>query len=254
MAPKAQSKDFAILDCLGGVHWPASLFASWRLTLPRSGTVALLGASGIGKSSLFEVLLSFSKGQPQQGFAWQLNVCDQAQPLRLSLLRQNTGLLPWLSAVENVVLRDKVQGLKPDYSAAAVILDKLGFDAHEKAAKPVQLSGGQAQRVGLARILYEQADIVLLDEPFSALDWPRKQALQQLFAKELKGKLTLLITHDPYEALQMADSCLVLAGKPAGPQLTLNLQDQGLRDVTSLEHSRAIKALIQALGKDKLSI
>jgi len=117
-------------------------------------------------------------------------------PGRLSLMAQDDLLMPWLDALENAVLGARLRGQEPDRVHAHAVLDQLGLSEHA-AKRPAELSGGQRQRVALARTLIEDRPVVLLDEPFSALDAGTRARMQDLAADHLGGRTVLMVTHDP---------------------------------------------------------
>ena len=121
-------------------------------------------------------------------------------------------LYPWLSIVDNVQLENVLFGNKSAKTTirAKVLLEQVGMSEHLN-KNCTQLSGGQKQRVALARVLMENADLVLLDEPFSALDAISRYQLQNLaYELLLKNKSVLLVTHDPQEALRLSQRIFVL--------------------------------------------
>jgi putative hydroxymethylpyrimidine transport system ATP-binding protein len=135
-------------------------------------------------------------------------------------MAQDDLLCPWLDAIENVSLGAALRGARPDAERARKLLADVGLGDRVD-AKPYELSGGQRQRVALARTLYEERDIVLMDEPFAGLDAPTRWLLQDLAATLLAGRTVVLVTHDPREALRLGHDIRVLAGAPAtlGPIL-----------------------------------
>ena len=127
------------------------------------------------------------------------------------MLALSGGLYPWLSIVDNVQLQAVLFGRKSAKTTekAKMLLEKVGMAAHWH--KPCsQLSGGQKQRVALARTLMQEADLILLDEPFSALDAISRHQLQDLALELLEDKSVLLVTHDPQEALRLSHRIFVL--------------------------------------------
>ncbi len=187
-----------------------TLFDSLSLDLPGGELTALLGASGIGKTTLLRVLAGFF---PHVGFPV---VAGGGARLRgqVAYMGQEDLLLPWLSALGNVVLGSRLRGTRPDRGRALALLDQVGL-ADRAGARPATLSGGMRQRVALARTLYEDRPVVLMDEPFSALDGLNRARMQTLAAGLLRGRTVLLITHDPLEACRLAQSVLVMSGFPA---------------------------------------
>ena len=126
--------------------------------------------------------------------------------------------MPWLTALGNVSLGARLRGEKPDRARALAMLERVGLGA-DADALPHTLSGGMRQRVALARTLMEDRPIVLMDEPFSALDAITRVRLQELSAGLLTGRTVLLVTHDPLEALRLGERIYVMAGRPASLEL-----------------------------------
>jgi sulfonate transport system ATP-binding protein len=160
--------------------------------------VALLGQSGCGKSTLLRILA---------GLDTQISG-DVTVPRRRAVAFQAPRLLPWKRVWRNVVL-----GLpgRPDRERATRYLDEVGIAARA-GAWPKTLSGGEAQRVSLARALVREPDLLLLDEPFGALDALTRVKAQQLVADlwQRHNCSVLLVTHDVEEALRLADRVLVM--------------------------------------------
>jgi putative hydroxymethylpyrimidine transport system ATP-binding protein len=145
--------------------------------------------------------------------------CDDGGPLagRLAYMAQQDLLLPWLDVHGNVTLGHRLRGDalgSADRDRAATLLDQVGLAA-QAGALPATLSGGMRQRAALARTLMEDRPVVLMDEPFSAVDAITRLALQDLAAALLAHRTVLLVTHDPLEALRLADRIYVMAGLPA---------------------------------------
>ena len=128
---------------------------------------------------------------------------------------------PWLSIVDNVQLENVLLEINlQNHHQAKVLLEQVGMSEHLN-KNCTQLSGGQKQRVALARVLMQNADLVLLDEPFSALDAISRYQLQNLAYELLKNKSVLLVTHDPQEALRLSQRIFVLRS-PQPNQLALS--------------------------------
>lgn len=183
------------------------LFLDINLTLPGQQITALLGASGSGKSTLLKLIAGLIPST--QG---TLTTNDN-QPLtgRVGLMTQSDSLLPWLNVLDNVLLFNRLKSRisVADKQQAIEWLKAVGLEnrAH---AYPHELSGGMRQRVALARTLMDNTPVILLDEPFSAVDALTRQQLQQLTCQMLSHKTVFLVTHDPYEALRMANKIYVL--------------------------------------------
>jgi putative hydroxymethylpyrimidine transport system ATP-binding protein len=192
--------------------WP--VLGGFELSFAPGQTTVLLGPSGSGKSSLLRLIAGLL---PMPSGA-TLTATDNAPvPPRLAWMAQQDLLLPWLSLIDNVALGARLRGEPPDFSRARKMVEAVGLAGREQ-ARPAELSGGMRQRAALARTLMEDRPFVLMDEPFSAVDAPTRHRLQELSAKLLAGRTVLLVTHDPLEALRLADRILVLSGAPATPQ------------------------------------
>ena len=181
------------------------LFEHLDLTLLLNEWVSLLGCSGVGKSTLLRLIAGLDIQGKIQG-----NIISHPN-IRVSWLPQKDTLYPWLSIVDNVQLENVLFGNKSAKTTirAKVLLEQVGMSEHLN-KNCTQLSGGQKQRVALARVLMQNADLVLLDEPFSALDAISRYQLQNLAYELLKNKSVLLVTHDPQEALRLSQRIFVL--------------------------------------------
>lgn len=191
------------------------------LHVPAGRWTCLLGPSGVGKTTLLRLVAGITDEAALTG---TLTASDGA-PLagRVALMAQSDLLLPWLTVTENVTLGARLRGTAPDAARAADLLEKVGLRAHAH-KRPATLSGGQRQRAALARTLMEDRPIVLLDEPFSALDARTRAQVQDLTARLLAGRTVLMVTHDPAEAARLSDSILILGERglraeavPPGP-------------------------------------
>lgn len=183
-----------------------------RLQLHAGEIVALVGASGCGKSTLLRVIAGLDaehdgeirlRGQPQQGFTRDIR-----------FVFQEPRLFPWLTVAQNVAfdLNDGHEGDEPQVNE---LLCEVGLEGRG-AALPKQLSGGQAQRVAIARALYARPSLLLLDEPFSAVDAFTRIKLQDLLLRvaATHGVTVLMVTHDIDEAVYLGDRVLVLEAHP----------------------------------------
>jgi putative hydroxymethylpyrimidine transport system ATP-binding protein len=194
------------------VYDGAPLFESLDADFAAGRFTCLLGPSGVGKSTLLRAFAGLAEVGP-----------DAVSPklARVAWMAQDDLLCPWLDALGNVTLGASLRGEKADLAKARGLLAQVGLADRANAA-PHELSGGQRQRVALARTLYEDQDVVLMDEPFAWLDAPTRWRLQELAATLLAGRTVLLVTHDPREALRLGHDIRVLAGRPVklGPVLS----------------------------------
>lgn len=174
---------------------------------------SILGRSGVGKSSLLQSIAGLLPSTTLEGRI----TADDHQPLkgRIAWMGQRDSLLPWLNVQENVLLGVRLRQERSDQARAQALklLEQVGL-ADLATQRPEHLSGGQRQRVALARTLMENKPVVLMDEPFSALDAITKLQLQDLAANLLRNRTVLLITHDPLEALRLSDEVWVMTGRP----------------------------------------
>lgn len=190
------------------VAFPASLFAAGTLRVRPGESLAILGPSGSGKTTLLGVLAGLIATD-----GWG---CWPGPEFfaKTALMAQNDRLLPWFSVAENVTLGARLRGETPIPGRRDELLAEVSL-SDVRDALPEVLSGGMQQRVALARALYEEADLLLLDEPYSSLDAITRRQMQHLTRRATAGRTLVLVTHDPDEAWLMGDRIIVLEGKPA---------------------------------------
>ncbi|HDR1021454.1 TPA: ABC transporter ATP-binding protein [Pasteurella multocida] len=180
-----------------------TIIQDFSMQVERGECVVLVGASGCGKTTLLRAIA----GLIPVPFGDVLSVSK-----RLAYLFQEPRLLPWLSVRENIRL------IQPQLSEQALfdVLTILQLSPLDADKFPDELSGGMKQRVALARALVLKPDLLLMDEPFSALDSQLRQRLQQLIQQQIEeGLSAVLVTHDMQEAVKMAHRIYCLAGQPA---------------------------------------
>jgi sulfonate transport system ATP-binding protein len=182
-----------------------------RFSIDAGEIVALVGASGCGKSTLLR--LAAGLDTDYHGFV-RLNGCPIGQPTpEIRFVFQEPRLFPWLTVARNVAF-DRSGG-RDDPARVETLLDEVGLGGLG-ARLPKQLSGGQAQRVAIARGLFSNPQLLLLDEPFSAVDAFTRLKLQALLLDVARRHrvTVLLVTHDIDEAVYLADRVMVLEADP----------------------------------------
>lgn len=231
----------------GGVD----LFDDFNLTLQAGRCTCLLGPSGVGKSTLLRLIANLTF--PNTSFHGEI-FADNSVPLanQVSYMAQTDLLMPWLTALDNVLISSRLRGkeVSAAQSYALDLLNQVGLsDAVNK--YPNELSGGMRQRVALVRTLIQDKPIVLMDEPFSAVDAITRLELQSLAAKLLAKRTVLLVTHDPIEALRLANEIVILSGQPAQPTSLLRLASATPRDPADPEFIKQQTDLFHALRQAK---
>lgn len=221
------------------------LFENLSFELAAGKITCLLGPSGVGKTTLLRILaglplagrgenklqtlpvalkkpdsdeLIVHYDERELSCSAHLRTSDKL-PLRgrLSYMAQTDLLFPWLSLLDNVMLGAYLRHMprsRAEVERAMHILESVGLagDAHRK---PHALSSGMKQRGAIARTLMEDKPVILMDEPFSALDAITRYDMQTLAAEKVQQKTVLLITHDPWEALRLGHQIFILRGHPA---------------------------------------
>ena len=215
--------------------------ADINLTLDSSELLVVLGPSGCGKTTLLNLIAGFVPYQ-HGSITLEGRRIDGPGADR-GVVFQNEGLLPWRNVLDNVALGLQLAGVEKirRREIAAQMLKKVGLQGAEKRFI-WQLSGGQRQRVGIARALAADPQLLLLDEPFGALDAFTREQMQTLLLRlwHETGKQVLLITHDIEEAVFMASELVLLSPGPGRVQERLPLEF-GRRFVAG-ESCRSIKS------------
>lgn len=221
------------------------------LSLNAGKWTVLLGRSGCGKTTV----LRYLAGLLDDKVEWQGTLATSDElPLtdRIAYMAQQDLLLPWLSVIDNVCLSHRFQNTASDKARqtnqALELLSAVGLADHAS-TMPDQLSGGMRQRVALARTLMQDKPVVLMDEPFSALDAVTRHKLQSLACELLRDKTVVLITHDPQEAVRLADNLYVLQGTPANAQ-PLSVPNTATPRVLDGECAELQQAILDQLERD----
>ncbi|GAP21615.1 ABC transporter ATP-binding protein [Leptolinea tardivitalis] len=186
---------------------------SVNLDLPECRFVAVLGPSGSGKTTLLRIIAGLI--QPTSG-SLQFNT-PEGNPPRIGLVFQQANLMPWRTAIQNITLPLEMQGIseKDACERARGFIDLVGLRGFEN-SWPRNLSGGMAQRVALARALIQEPDLLLLDEPFGALDALTREHMgaELLRIWQARETTVMMVTHSISEALLLADRVVVLSARP----------------------------------------
>ncbi len=189
-----------------------------NLSMKEGEFVALVGPSGCGKSTLLRIITGLNK--PTSGVVlYRDNVVNGVNP-HATIVFQTFALFPWLTVQQNVEIALKVRGIPAEERTkkAIALLDKVGLDGFEN-AYPRELSGGMRQKVGFARAMSVEPELLCLDEPFSALDVLSAEALRgellELWtAGDIPTKAILMVTHNIEEAITLADRIVVMGKDP----------------------------------------
>jgi sulfonate transport system ATP-binding protein len=224
---------------------------NFSLTIANGEIVVLIGASGCGKSTLLR--LASGLDLPSEG-----EILIDGQPItapspRTNLIFQEPRLFPWLTVADNVGFGLSSVDRHVREARVSATLEKVGLEGFGE-AWPKELSGGQAQRVAIARALVTEPEVIMLDEPFSALDaFTRRDLQQHLLALWQESRPTMLmVTHDIDEALILADHVVVMRPRPGRflEELAVDLPRD--RDPASPEFEVLKRRLHSALGRSML--
>lgn len=234
--------------CLHNIHLDyhnVPLFADLNFNISAGKWTAILGQSGIGKTTLLRIIAGLTKAAGEVS-----GENHESLHQKIAYMGQTDLLLPWLTALDNALLSGKLHhqithALKKQ---AIELFAKVGLSTAIKKF-PHELSGGMRQRVALIRTLLQKKPVVLMDEPFSGLDAITRFQLQAVARNLLYQHTVLMVTHDPIEALRLADDIYILAGNPVTPTLVASLSSSTPRP---LDHPDVIYyqgKLIQQLSE-----
>lgn len=212
------------LSCHYGDH---AVLKDVSFELNKGNILSVLGMSGSGKTTLLELLSGLKElesGSIETGHH------------KIGYVFQSDALLPWLTVEKNLLLGAEVRGLeKPSEDSIKSYLTAFNLRDDVLQKYPSALSGGMRQRISIIQTLLADTDIILLDEPFSALDFSTKLRLEEEFYTFVKthGKTALLVTHDIDSALALGDNVIVLGGQPSGiaAQFQVDRQSQTPKEI-----------------------
>ena len=215
--------------------------------------VALLGPSGSGKSTMLRMLAGLSTPTAGQVY-WHEKPIASAE-INVSIVFQSFALFPWLTVLDNVEAPLQARGVPADVrrDRSMKILDTVGLDGFE-AAYPKELSGGMKQRVGFARALVVEPEVLFMDEPFSALDVLtaenlRSELLELWANKTIPTKSIFLVTHNIEEAVLLADRIIVLGKNPGHIRTDFKVQLSQPRDRTAAPFIELVDYIYKVLTK-----
>jgi ABC-type nitrate/sulfonate/bicarbonate transport system ATPase subunit len=217
------------------------------INIEKGEIYTFIGPSGCGKSTLLHVLAGIQKNYTGSVLIEGAEVNPKAQ--RIGLVLQNYGLLPWKNIYDNALLGLKIKGEKKE-GYAEYIFEKLGLKSLLK-RYPKELSGGQKQRVAIARAFILMPDLLLMDEPFSALDTITREEMQELFLNTWKENkvTTLFITHSVDEAIYLGRKIVVMSPSPGRIVETIDNTAFGLENLRFRdeyhEMSKRIRKIIE---------
>jgi NitT/TauT family transport system ATP-binding protein len=215
--------------------------------------VALLGPSGSGKSTMLRMLTGLSRPSAGQVY-WHEKPIAETE-INVAIVFQSFALFPWMTVLENVEAPLKARGIAPDErrKRSLKMLDTVGLDGFE-AAYPKELSGGMRQRVGFARALVVEPEVLFMDEPFSALDVLtaenlRSELLELWSHKTMPTKAVFIVTHNIEEAVLLADRIIVLGRNPGHIRTDFKVQIPQPRDKKSEPFTQLVDYIYKVLTR-----
>ena len=233
---------------------PAPTLDGINITIPDSGFTVLVGASGSGKSTLLHCLAGLTT--PTSGTVTDNNETVDAPDPRRGVVFQRDVLFPWMSVADNIEFALRATGFPPRQRRTRVteLLDVVGLSEAVGGRRPRELSGGMRQRVSIARTLAGEPSVLLMDEPFAALDALTRLKMQDLLIDLWTqfNRTIVFVTHDIDEAIRLADTVSVLRGGQIVEQLTNPLPRPRPADTLADQpgYSEIRKALHHQLGID----
>lgn len=221
---------------------PVAALAQLTLHVRAGELACIVGPSGCGKTTLLRVLAGLQTADAGQA---HVQATDPARPTT-GMVFQNGGVFPWYTVAENVGYGLQMRGFTPAQRAPLVRrwLAEIGLERFAT-AYPAQLSGGMLQRVGLARAFAYDPAVLLMDEPFAALDAQNRLLLQQTLLRQWEGdgRTVLFVTHGIDEALTLGDRVYVMSARPGRIIATVDVPFERPRDAAALRSDPRFGAL-----------
>jgi len=221
------------------------LFENLSMTIEGGECTCILGPSGCGKSTLLRMI----SGTTSFDYQGTIRIESEAvEDGKIAWMSQNDLLLPWFSLLDNILLGAKLRDEESSalHDKARALITEAGLAGYEDAL-PANLSGGMRQRGALLRTLMEERPVLLMDEPFSALDALTRMKLQNLSAQFTRKATVLLVTHDPMEALRMGHKILVMSKRPPHVKSVVSLTGEPPRNVDDPEIQAHFSVLLSQL-------
>ncbi len=229
-----------------------------NLDVEKNEVIAVLGPSGCGKSTLLRLITGLTQADEGE-IKFNGYPLERETHKEISMVFQNYALLPWMSVADNIALgfnlsmRNLSQENRDKVEEIMAMVGLSGFDK----AYPSELSGGMCQRVGFARALITEPELLLLDEAFSALDALtakklRKDFMRLLRSDEIKTKSVLMVTHDVYEAVKIADRIVILSGSPCSIEYQIDNRDISSSNEYESIYHRRVKHIFDLLEDKKI--
>ena len=224
------------------------------IAVGRNEFTAILGPSGCGKSTLLNMVAGFDA--PTRGAVLFDGEPVRAPDPRRAVVFQEPALFPWYTVLDNITFGLRTRGMPAASYRARVetFIDQVGlrgFESHY----PAELSGGMKQRVGIARVLVMEPDVLLMDEPFGSLDAQTRSVMQELLLSvwERHQQTVLFVTHDIEEALLLADTVSVMTARPGRikKRLTIDLPRPRSLEVTTSPAFNALKREVLGLIREE---
>ncbi|MEO1733511.1 MAG: ABC transporter ATP-binding protein [Pseudomonadota bacterium] len=245
----------ALIDIKGVRHayktqaGPLPVLDGLNISVPEGGFAAVVGPSGCGKSTLTRLIAGLMK--PDEGEVWLHGKLVTGPRSTVGMAFQNPVLLEWRTILQNVMLPLEIVpttlSKRAQEDRARHLLSLVGLDGFED-KRPSELSGGMRQRASLCRAIVHQPDVLILDEPFGALDaFTREDLWQTMHKVKAEEPFTgVLITHDLRESIFLADQVFVLSGRPARTQYVMDVHlgpDRHLEQIYTPDSADALKIL-----------